>query len=738
MPDYYLSNIEHLMDELKRLDLMLRELVSRKGHGGGDDPFRGLYLTEGEADALLGGDDAERGSSQNVQNGHDQSSRRNQGKGDEGSDQISAAESSIRQKVEGSLEAGIDLQLCRLSRLFGLDRLELDAVVICAAAELDTKYEKIYGYLQDDMTRRSPSLGLVMDILCVTPEERLEVRRRFLPGSRLIREKIIEPADSREDGIQLSTALRLNPDILACLIGSGMPETAGKPQCSPEAFEPWVGVGVSDALQEKLKNLTRYLAGKGGRTVCHLQGPYGSGKREIAGQICAALGKRMAEIDLASLAADEKGFEAAAAISRVLRRALLEGSAIYVENLDLLASEDPRYLSIRSMLARSLESHPGLVILSSQGAVDLGKKLQRRTLALKIPLIDYPERRQIWADALGGAPGEGLSEEDLDDLASKFRFTGGQIGDAVSAAQSIASLEGRKELRKEDVYQGCRFQSSRKLSALSRRIEAKSRWEDIILPEDKLEQLRDIVSWMEHKGKVYNDWGFGKKLLLGKGLNVLFSGSSGTGKTLAAGILASELGLEMYKVDLSSLVSKYIGETEKNLSRVFQEAEQGNAILFFDEADAIFGKRTEVKDAHDRYANLEVGYLLQKMEEHQGMVILATNLSKNMDEAFTRRMHFIVEFPFPEEEYRRNIWKTLLPAEAPVAEDVDFDFLARKLQVAGGNIKNILVGAAFLAAENSGVINMEHIIRAAGKEYRKVGLICSQSDFGKYYHLVSR
>jgi AAA+ superfamily predicted ATPase len=736
MPNYYLSNVEHLLDELRRLDLMLRELVSRKGHVGADDPFRGLYLTEGEADALLGSGDAGMDASQNAQSGQGPGSQRNQDEEAEGSDRISAVELAIQQKIEGSLTKGIDLQLCRLSRLFGLDKLEQDIVIICVAAELDTKYEKIYGYLQDDMTRRSPSLGLVMDILCSTPEERLEVRRRFLPGSRLIREKIIEPADGREDGIQLSTALRLNPDILACLIGSGVPETAGKPQCSPEAFGPWAG--VSDNLQEKLKNSTQYLAGDGGRTVCLLQGPYGSGKREMAGRICAALGKEMEWIDLASLAADEKGFEATAAISRALRRALLEGSAVYVENLDTLASEDPRYLSIRSTLAGSLESHPGLIILSSQGPVDLGREMQRRILVLKIPVPEYPERRKTWADALVDIPGEKLSGEDLDDLASKFRFTGGQIKDAVGAARSLAALEGRDDLSRKDIYQGCRGQSSRKLSSLSKRVEAPNRWEDIILPGDKLEQLRDIVSWMEHKGKVYNEWGFGKKLLLGKGLNVLFSGSSGTGKTLAAGVLASELGLEMYKVDLSSLVSKYIGETEKNLSRVFQEAEQGNAILFFDEADAIFGKRTEVKDAHDRYANLEVGYLLQKMEEHQGMVILATNLSKNMDEAFTRRMHFIVEFPFPGEEYRRHIWKTLLPAEAPVAEDVDFDFLARKLQVAGGNIKNILVGAAFLAAENSGVINMEHIIRAAGKEYRKVGLICSQSDFGKYYPLVSR
>jgi SpoVK/Ycf46/Vps4 family AAA+-type ATPase len=221
-------------------------------------------------------------------------------------------------------------------------------------------------------------------------------------------------------------------------------------------------------------------------------------------------------------------------------------------------------------------------------------------------------------------------------------------------------------------------------------------------------------------------------------MNILFSGSSGTGKTLAAGILARDLGLEIYKVDLSTVVSKYIGETEKNINKIFAEAREINAILFFDEADAIFGKRSEVKDSHDRYANIEVSYLLQKMEEHEGIVIMATNLSNNIDDAFVRRMHFIVEFPFPDEAGRLRIWKSLLPSEAPLSEDVDFQFLASHFKLAGGNIKNILMAAAFMAAESTGFINMEHIIKATVNEYKKVGLICSQSDFGKYYHLVNK
>lgn len=729
MPNYYQNDAEYLMDELNRLDMMLMQLISRKGQGSADDPLKGLYITESEADALLGGKVAGGEDQQSRQSGQGQRAQRSRDEVVKDTEKVRAAESDIRKKVKRSLEAGSSLRLCRLERVFTLDQLEHDTVIICAAAELDTKYEKIYGYLQDDMTRRSPTLGLVLDLLCSTPEEKLEARKRFLPGAKMLREGIIEFAEGREESLQLSSALRLNPAVLASLIGSDASKRGL--QSSRPSKQGELSSKMPDDARATLKNLIIHLAKIRGNALCHILGPYGAGKRALTGQICDALGKKLISVDLMALESDEKGFEAA--ITGTLRSAMLEGLAVSIENLDILATEDPKYQTIKPWLARALEGHPGLVILSSQGPVDLGRELQGKILTLEVHVPDYPERRKMWSRALEGR----MSQKDLDDLASKFRFTGGQIEDAVQAAMNLAALKGRNDPERGDIYQGCRDQSCRRLSSLSRRVEATSGWKDIVLPDEKLEQLKDIVRWVRHKGEVYHDWGFGKKLSLGKGLNILFSGTSGTGKTLAASVLSSELGLEMYKVDLSTVVSKYIGETEKNLSKIFQEAEQGNAILFFDEADAIFGKRSEVKDAHDRYANMEIGYLLQKMEEHEGIVILATNLGKNMDEAFTRRMHFIVDFPFPEEEYRRRIWETLLPAEAPVAEDVDFNFLSRKLQVAGGNIKNILVGAAFLAAENGGTITMEHMIKAAGKEYRKVGMVCSQSDFGKYYPLVS-
>jgi len=288
----------------------------------------------------------------------------------------------------------------------------------------------------------------------------------------------------------------------------------------------------------------------------------------------------------------------------------------------------------------------------------------------------------------------------------------------------------------DDLLIGCRLQSNQKLGALARKLSPLKGWEDITLPEHALEQLREICGQLKYRQKVYGDWGFGNKQTLGKGLCVLFFGLSGTGKTLAVEVMARELQLEAFKIDLSTVVSKYIGETEKNLSKVFQEAETSNAILFFDEADALFGKRSEVKDAHDRYANIEINYLLQRMEEFDGLVILATNLRKNIDEAFFRRMHFAVEFPMPDESHRYRIWKQHLPESAPVAGDIDFDFLSKRINLAGGNIKNVVVNAAFLAAENSGVIHMKHFLRAIRREYEKIGRLCTETDFAPYHNLL--
>jgi SpoVK/Ycf46/Vps4 family AAA+-type ATPase len=281
-----------------------------------------------------------------------------------------------------------------------------------------------------------------------------------------------------------------------------------------------------------------------------------------------------------------------------------------------------------------------------------------------------------------------------------------------------------------DLWDACRAETAWELEGLARRIEPRRRWDDIVLPPDVAAQLREIAAQVAHRGQVYERWGFGARLTRGSGITALFAGPSGTGKTLAAEILATELRLELIAVDLAGVVSKYIGETEKNLRRVFDAAERSGAILFFDEADALFGKRTDVKDSHDRYANIEVNYLLQRMEEYRGLAILATNRKTALDRAFLRRLRFLVDFPFPDAGDRRRIWRRVVPAEAET-EALDFDALAR-LEIPGGNIRNVALNAAFLAAGDGAPIGMRHVMRAARREYAKIDRPASAAEFGAW------
>jgi SpoVK/Ycf46/Vps4 family AAA+-type ATPase len=313
-------------------------------------------------------------------------------------------------------------------------------------------------------------------------------------------------------------------------------------------------------------------------------------------------------------------------------------------------------------------------------------------------------------------------------------LSGGQICDAATTARNLARTRNpaAPELTQADLHAACRLHSNRKLAELAQKITPHYTWDDIVLPTDQLEQLHEIYEQVRYRALVYDVWGFERKLAMGKGLNVLFTGPPGTGKTMAADVLAHTLGLDLYKIDLSSVISKYIGETEKNLERIFDEATTSNAILFFDEADALFGKRTQVHDAHDRYANVEISYLLQKMEEYVGVVILASNMRKNMDEAFVRRLHFAIDFPMPGVDDRRRIWRQIWPAAAPRDPALDLEFMAQEVEVAGGAIRNIALASAFLAASNGGVVTMQHLIRATQREYQKMGKLLTSREFGDY------
>jgi SpoVK/Ycf46/Vps4 family AAA+-type ATPase len=341
--------------------------------------------------------------------------------------------------------------------------------------------------------------------------------------------------------------------------------------------------------------------------------------------------------------------------------------------------------------------------------------------AVELAMPDASLRQAAWERALQRFPSD-RRQAWARELAIQFRLSPGQIQAAAAwVAQRRAMASDEAEVTRDELYAACRNQSHHKLTELAVKIEPHYTWDDLVLPGEKVEQLTELCAQVVHRQRVYGDWGFARKLAHGRGISALFAGPSGTGKTMAAEVIAHELQLDLYKIDLSGVVNKYIGETEKNLAKIFSEAEASNAILFFDEADALFGKRTKVSDAHDRYANIETSYLLQRMEAYEGIVILATNLRENMDEAFTRRIRFIVDFPFPDAASRKLIWQTHFPRQTPVSADLDYDWLAQQLQITGGNIKNIVLSAAFCAAANGGTINMTHVLHGTRREFEKIG-----------------
>lgn len=722
MTEYYHNNMQHIAEELKRIDLLLQLHVLKIRHKKEVvDGFQALYVSDEEINTILDDTHTATDDDPRIQTLIER---------------IAELEQEIAEKKGWSQRRGITLNLPALANIFGLTPFELDVVLICMAPELDTKYERLYGYMQNDATKKQPSVDLILkipDLHCNTNEGTIHARHYFDASASIFKYHILRFIEESEQKPLLSRLIKVDDRIISYILGGEQIDPKIEPFA--ELIQPQTDLEEMQLPEDQRRGLNSIIKNckiTGGGFFCFLQGPYGAGKKTVAQSLCKEWFIPILTVDVAALINREADFEDN--ISRIFREAVLQYSAIYLAHFERLYSEDPKNAFYKNILGDALENCSGIVFIASEQPLELDGAWQKDLFTIEIARPDYVTRKTIWQQYLSVT----FSEEDVSALANKFKFTAGQIKDAIASAEKLAVLQGREEIALEDLYNGCRAQSSQKLSALAKRIKPKYRWDDLILSNEKKEQLEEVKNYIKNKGVVYHDWGFDIKLSLGKGLNIMFSGTSGTGKTMAAEVIASELGLDLYKIDLSMVVSKYIGETEKNLNRIFKEAEQSNAILFFDEADALFGKRSEVRDSHDRYANIEISYLLQKMEENEGIVILATNLSQNIDDAFMRRMHFNVEFPFPEEEYRYKIWRSLIPEEAPVAEDIEFEFLAKRFKLAGGNIKNIIVNAAFLAAEDSENNGMEHVIKAAKREFQKIGKVCSQSEFGKYYEMICK
>jgi AAA+ superfamily predicted ATPase len=615
-----------------------------------------------------------------------------------------------------------------LCEKFSLSWFEKQILIMSLAAELHPKYEKVYGLIVDDISIKYPTMETALKILFDEQQEFIRNKREWINGGCLQKYLL---ADSPWNQYAQSQEIRLNTRIVYYLLGidklSHIHDNYIDIYESDSVLSP---ILIDTELQEKLRNHYTTAIQENETVIINLEGAYGTGKTFQLLHLCQSFNRRLMIIDMKLFHSE---IEPERLINSLICEFILQNA---VPALKLPENIDDKIISglvrLKTQIIKEHSMGEVIFIISEESIkkYSIGQKNKIIYFQLKLP-CEY-DRKLIWQAA--GKHYKFKKSINWGEFASKFRFTPGQIRDTLELAY-INAVSGRNKsdgIDTKSLASACYQNGKAHLITKAKKIEAKYHWDDIILPDDAKNLLKDACNQMKFRQTVFGEWGFEKRLSYGKGLSILFSGPPGTGKTMSAQVVANELQLELYKVDIAKLVSKYIGDTEKNLEGIFDEAQLSNAILFFDEADAIFGKRTEVKDSHDRHANVETAYLLQRIEDYEGVTILATNYLKNIDEAFLRRFNFVIEFPFPDAEYREMIWRSMFPKETPLAKDMDFSLIANKFEISGGNIKNIVLSAAFIAAEKNEPIGTGHIIKAARTELNKMGKMVMLDELEEY------
>lgn len=674
------ASLRHLLGRLAGVEARVTAAVARRraADPNPDDGFRGLYITHEQVDRILAGPQPIDGN-------------------DERGPRWLA---SIEAEADAAEACGDDIRLRRLIREFHLEPLDAEVLLIALAPDLDTRFERLYGYLHDDVSRRRPSIGLALELCGVSPTS-VAGRGRFNVSRPLVSARLLLVEEG--DRPFLTRSLRVPDRVTAHLLGDDTvdPSLAGLAAPRAASARPTTPAPTRPVLPDgaQLGYMRDCAASAGPQTA--IDALHGSHRIVLA-------------LDLERLTADAEPADVAADVGREAR---LLGAAVVASAVETVSARGSP--SIRPFT--ELECPTVLV-----GSVPWDPAWSSRVPVLwDASRLTFAERAQLWSAELeNDAPGVTAAS-----ATAQFRLSGEQIARAATAARLRAAAAGRA-LNEQDLHFGARAQNSAGLDRLARRIAPAVGFSDLVLPAEPMELLRDLVVRAQHRETVLDAWKVGGATAARRGLTALFAGPSGTGKTMAAEVIARELGLELCAVDLATVVDKYIGETEKNLDRIFQESERINCVLLFDEADALFGKRSEVSDAHDRYANVETAYLLQRMEQFDGIALLATNLRCNLDEAFTRRLDAIIDFPEPDDEQRLLLWKRCL-GEMPRSQDVDLEFMAQAFKLAGGSIRNVAVAAAFLAAGRQGEMCMADLARATQREYRKLGrlYVTNNTDF---------
>lgn len=609
-----------------------------------------------------------------------------------------------------AIEKTYSPRLVYLRQAFLLTMFEWWAFIIMLAPQTDLRYERIYGFLQDDVTRKAASLDLMLSLLLEDPADKLHKRDLMQPSGPLVRYKLAIPLDDppQTQANSLRGLWRVDDEVVLWLL-TGEMDPPGANLLPAQNSDSLARYNLPAA--DTINKIQPYIVITDADPVR---------RRMAASDVASSLGRALLHISPA-----EATWQAD--LVPALRNARLLNAIPYIDDVAILAD---REMELLPLSCGQLAVADGLVLFGSKRAFRFPSNQPESSIPVMkvaLPAMGSGDRGELWELLLDGIEKQ-FSVTELHKAASQFSLSAGQIAHAATAAISRAVQAGRP-MKLDDILSEARFHSGHHLGDLATKLEPRYQWDDLVLPKDPHEMLREMVATVQNRPLVLEDWGLGKKLAAGNGVSALFTGQPGTGKTLAAQIIANQLGIDLYRIDLSTVVSKFVGETEKNLEHVFSEAAESNALLFFDEADTIFGKRSEVKDAQDRYANLEVGYLLQRMEAYSGVAILATNLRANLDDAFTRRLNFIITFPFPDEEYRLKIFKVLMPPGLPLDSDVDLEWMANHFKLAGGSIRNILMSAAYQAARENGKVSQRHLLHGALREMQKMGKLINDKDF---------
>ncbi|HEX4421143.1 MAG TPA: ATP-binding protein [Kofleriaceae bacterium] len=625
--------------------------------------------------------------------------------------EVAAALAAVKQAIATRPEP----LLARLVRVFTLSDLDLAIVCVLLAPELDHELERAYAFALDDFTRKRGDIGFIARLIAAGDAQMIDrVLLRFDDTAPLRRLGVVAVGPAGDLPATMRSA-RLADRIVGFLRGHDTIDelVAGLVKISELAPRRTDVVMAPELVQQ----ISRALDDRHAAPRVLLAGPEGAGRGLIAEALLGERGRSTVRIDLAGIVAEARIPERIAA---ALREAALRDAAAILDGGTAIDRDAPRALvhaiaagtaDLAVPIVFTLAGHPPWLV-----------ELIPSLVELDVPAPSFRERLELWRRALGGTE---IATDDLEVVASRYAFTGATIARAAHRAAQAARLRDPElpRVTLDDLGDSARLMFSHRLGAMAQRIPIGFQWSDLVLPRDTHEAVREVVRFARYRSFLLEEWGFSAKLPYGRGVSAIMAGPPGTGKTMVAQLLAKELGYDLYRIDLSQVVNKYIGETEKNLAKIFDEAETSHAVLFFDEADSLFAKRTDVKSSNDRYANLEVNYLLQRMETFDGVTLLATNLEQGLDDAFKRRVRFSIQFELPEETERKKLWISMFPAKVPLEPNIDWDLMAKRFEMAGGYIKKAALRAALIAAEARRPITTADLVEAARQEYREMGRI---------------